>query len=111
MPPAKVRPSTLLMTAAAVPPPGSFQTATASRTTIAALRRCLLRSGPTAANDSRTESSAGAIMHRRDHPTPNEARERPDLSATRHRLNEARDTPHRARSGSRGSLRLDGVGG
>src|SRR4051794_17817124 len=30
----------------AVPPPGSFQTATASARTIAMLRRCLLRSGP-----------------------------------------------------------------
>ena len=30
----------------AVPPPGSFQTATASARMIAMLRRCLLRSGP-----------------------------------------------------------------
>src|SRR3954470_20251590 len=33
--------------AAAVPPPGSFQTATASSRMIAMLRMCLLRSGPT----------------------------------------------------------------
>src|SRR5215213_1253702 len=33
--------------AAAVPPPGSFQTAIASTRMIAMLRRCLLRSGPT----------------------------------------------------------------
>src|ERR671911_3119050 len=43
----------------AVPPPGSCQTATAIRIRIAKLRMCVLRSGPTAPNDSPPRRSGG----------------------------------------------------
>jgi hypothetical protein len=48
----KITPRMLLIVDAAVPPPGSCQTMTASRMTIAMLRRCVLRSGPTGTNDT-----------------------------------------------------------
>src|SRR4051794_2128584 len=44
----KTSPSTLLSVTLAVSPPGTRQTMTARSRTIAMLRRCLLRSGPTA---------------------------------------------------------------
>src|SRR4051794_5524718 len=46
MPPRKRTEKMFAIVCDAVPPPGIFQTATASARMIATLRRCLLRSGP-----------------------------------------------------------------
>src|SRR3954464_11384602 len=61
----KMIPSRLLIVRLAVPPPGSFQTTTASARTIAMLRRFVPRLGPTAKTIPGRRDHAGA--GRRDH--------------------------------------------
>src|SRR4051794_29261923 len=56
----KMSPSRLLTVRLAVPPPGSFQTTTASARTIAMLRRFVPRLGPTAKTIPGRRDQAGA---------------------------------------------------
>src|SRR4051812_7290940 len=61
----KMSPRRLLIARLAVLPPGSFQTTTASAMTIAMLRMCVPRSGPTTWNDSRPQARVTAAARGR----------------------------------------------